>query len=184
MADNNNGLWQKLGWEKRVTISQQGIAQEDSLLHTYVVLFIAVEAMLFATLIAKGWGDLWSIIIAVLGIGLAIIFMFILEKRGNAVDRWGEILSQLWGEAEREEFANHYKGCVKRREIRQKRCGKFWVFVGWRGKGKKRYGILRVLFGWEGHFERFKSTRRLLVFFVPLIVMILWILIMAVSFGS
>ena len=48
--ENENQKWQKLEWEKKVTICNQGIANEDSLLLTWVIMFIALEAILFTIL--------------------------------------------------------------------------------------------------------------------------------------
>ena len=166
MADSN-GLWQSLNWEKRLAISEQGIANEDSLLHTYVIIFIALQAMLFGILIAKGWGQWWSALIAFIGIGIALWFMYLFENRGNTVDLWGEILYGLWGEAGKQELAERYKGCWRRRENRKKRCGRLINIVGWGSVfERKRYG----------------SARRVITTFMPLILVIVWILVTVVSF--
>lgn len=162
----NNSTWQNLDWEKKVAICNQSIANEDSLLLTLVIMFIAFEAILFTILIG-GWGQWWSIILAVFGIGFVILYMDLFEKRGSWVDLWGEMLYWLWEEAGQQDLAEHYKGCVERRCKRQKKCGRWKVIFGW---------------GHPFNIGRFKSIRRLLNTFIPLILVIVWILVMVVSF--
>ena len=89
MADNKESVWQSLEWARKVELCEHGIANEDSLLHTYMVIFIALEAMFFAIVFSV---ELWwwlNIVIAFLAILLAVVFIFILLRRGEAVDRWG-----------------------------------------------------------------------------------------------
>ncbi len=164
---NNNSTWQNLDWEKKVAICNQGIANEDSLLLTLVIMFIALEAMLFTILIAVGWGQWWSIILAGFGVAFVIPYVYFFEGRGNAVDLWGEMLHGLWEEAGQKELVQYYKGCVERRYRRKKKCGR-WV----------------IIFGWGHPFDigRFKSTRRWFTTFIPLIIVIVWIFLVAVSF--
>ena len=165
---NNNGVWQNRDWAERVQICQQGIANEDSLLLTLVIMFIAFEAILFTILIGGGWGQRWSIILAVFGVGSVIPYMYFFEIRGNAVDHWGEMLHGLWEEAGQQELAQYYKGCVERRYRRQQKRGR-WI----------------VIFGWGHPFDmgRFKSTRRWFTTFIPLGLVIIWILLMVESFS-
>jgi len=170
MADskeNENQKWQKLEWEKKVTICNQGIANEDSLLLTLVIMFLAFEAILFTILIGVGWGQCWSIILAVFGVGLVIPYVYFFEVRGNAVDLWGEMLHGLWEEADQQELAQYYKGCVERRSKRQEKRGWWKVIIGW--------GHLFTI-------GRFKSTRRWFTTFVPIILVIIWVLLMWKSF--
>ena len=97
-VDNNN-TWQNLDLEKKITICNQGIANEDSLLLTLVIMFIAFEAILFTILIGGGWGQWWSVILAIFGVVLVIPYVYFFEVRGNAVDLWGEMLHELWQQA-------------------------------------------------------------------------------------
>ena len=160
----NNNKWQNLNWEKKVQICQQGIANQDSLLHTYVVIFIALQAMLFVAVFSEGWGQWWSIPIAVMAIGLAILFARLFELRGNAVDRWGEILYALWDEAGESELAAYHKGSVEKRERRREKFGRFLIFKGW------------------GLFGRFNSARWMLITLMPSVLVVVWILMMVMSF--
>ena len=164
---NNNNKWQNLDWEKKIAICNQGIANEDSLLLTLVIMFIAFEAILFTILIGVGWGQWWSIILAVFGVALVIPYIYFFIVRGNAVDYWGEMLHGLWKEAGQQELAQYYKGCVERRCRGRKKCG-WWA----------------IIFGWGHLFDigRFKSTRRWFTTFIPSILVFVWIWIMVMSF--
>ena len=81
MANNKDGVWEKLDWAKKVGICQQGVAIGDTLLLTLVVMLVALEAMLFTILVSKGWGQCWSIILAVLGTGYPFFHSYLFEKR-------------------------------------------------------------------------------------------------------
>ena len=168
MTDNNNGVWQNLPWEQKVQICEQGRASENHLLHTYVVTFIALEAMLFAILITKGWHQWWSIIITVIGIGLSCLWAYLFETRADSVDRWEVELHKLWlevgkSEPTASELAKHYSGSVERRERRRKnRWAPFWSL---------------------GSAGRFISARWVVIAATPLVFAIVWILVMVVSFA-
>ena len=49
---NDDSTWQNLDWDKKVSICNQSIANEDTLSLTLVIMFIALEAMLFTILFA------------------------------------------------------------------------------------------------------------------------------------
>jgi len=175
---NNNSTWQNLDWEKKVSICNQSIANEDSLLLTLVIMFIALEAMLFTILITKGWGQLWSIVLAIFGVVLVILYMYLFKRRGNQVDLWGEKLYRLWEEAGQQDLAQHYIGCVERRCKRKEKCGWWKVTFGWCEKDKKKGRFKRTI-SW---FKCFKSTRRLFTTFIPMGLLVVWIVLMVVSF--
>ncbi len=162
MADNKNSEWQKLDWATKVQICEQGRASENHLLHTYVVIFIALEAMLFAIMIAKGWGHSWSIPIPILGMVFAVWFACLFVSRGIRVGRWEELLTNLWLEADKSKLAEHYKGAVERRKRRVK------------------HGIIALFLGWG--WGRFKSAHWVLVTVVPLAMFFLWVLVIIGSF--
>ncbi len=157
--------WQKLTWAEKVQICQQGIANEDSWLHTYVVIFIALQAMFFAIVfnLELHWG--WLIVIAIVAISVAIWFIYKFYVRGDAVDRWGEIMHGLFEEvgklelSAQPEFLKHYKGSPERRARKRKKCGWFFVIFGW---GKNPWNWIN-------------SARRVLGTYTPLLVCFAWI---------
>jgi hypothetical protein len=165
---NNNRTWQNLDWEKKVTICQQGISHGDNLLFTYVVIFIALEAIFFATVFNIG-SPCWRIVVASLGILVSIYFILVFKWRGDDVDRWGAVLHSLWKEVQNkhedvsgvraEDFVRHYKGCVERKNR------------GWKA----------IFFGWCTPCERmkyyFRSTRRFMTICTPLLVIVVWVVI-------
>jgi len=164
--------WQRLSWAEKVQICQQGIAHEDSLLTTHVLIFIALEAMFFALVFSIELGLLFNIIITILAIYVAVLFIKISKKRGDYVDCWGAILYALWKELGEEdisrvkasEIAKHYEGCCDRR----KRSSKEIIF-GWGScKEKLQY------FFWE-------TVRRFMTTFTPILVILAWIIIIAIK---
>jgi hypothetical protein len=178
--ESNNSVWQNLEWEKKVSICNQGISAEDGLLLNLVIMFIAFEAILFTIFIGVGWGQYWSIVLAFLGIGVIILYMYLFEKRGKWVDHWGEILFSLWKDAGDEGITNNYLGCVERINKRKEKYGWWKVMFGWCEKvdNEERFKRVKYFISW---FRCFNSTRRLLTTFIPLILIIIWVLVMVLS---
>ncbi len=175
---NKNSTWQNLDWEKKVTICNQGIANEDSLLLTWVIMFIALEAILFTILIGVGWGQCWSIGLTISGVLFVISYMCLFVVRGSRVNLWGEMLYRLLEEAGQQDLAEHYKGCAERRGKRKEKCGRWKVIFGWCDKDEN-VGRFKRKISW---FRCFKSTRRWFTTFIPLIIVIVWIVLMVKSF--
>jgi len=172
-SSNEKSEWQKLDWEKKVAICQQGAAHEDSLLITYVVIFIALEAMFFAAFFNLKPPSPWNIVIAALGIVVAIECMYIFYRRGKCVDVYATVLRALWQDipedevlAKVEDFEVKAK-CIK--EIYGSSCAKR-LAKGWRG----------TFCGWLPWCEWFKhfhtSPRRFLTKFMPVLVIVIWAL--------
>jgi len=177
--ENTNNKWRNLDWEKKVTICNQTIANEDSLFLTLVIMFLAFEAILFTILIGVGWGQWWSIILASFGVVLVPFFVHFFYVSGNALDLWGEILHGLWEEVDQQELAQNYEGCIERRIKRQEKHGWQKVIFGW-CETDKRMGRFKRVISW---FKCFSSKRKWFTTFIPLIIVIVWILLMAVSFN-
>jgi len=160
-----SGVWKDLDWAKKVQICQEFLADEDSWLHTYVVIFIALQVMFFAIVFGLKL-HLWGVIaIAIVAILVAIWFIYIFYVRGNAVDRWGEIMYKLFTEVDQQELPaqpellKHYKGSLERRERKRKKCG--WLYV---------------IFGWGCNpWNWIKSARRVLGTYTPLLACFAWI---------
>ncbi len=164
---DKSGVWKDLDWEKKVQICQQFSADEDSWLHTYVVIFIALQAMFFTIALGLKLPPEWVTTIAIVAILVAIWFIYIFYVRGNAVDRWGEIIYKLFMEVDQQEFPaqpellKHYKGSPERRGMKRKKCGWFYIIFGW---GCNPWNWI-------------KSARRVLGTYTPLLVCFAWIFI-------
>jgi len=177
--------WQKLSWAEKVQICQQRIANEDSLLIAYVVIFIGIEAMFFAFMLSNNIVmPCWlGKIIPALGILVAINFALVCKRRGDAVDRWSVIFYTLWSQVPPDEtiaiielnknlvvkakdIGKDYEGCVER------------LKGGWRGWKP-------IISGWGRKRDRLKfwpqSARRLVTIFTPFLVIIIWIFILVTN---
>ena len=170
MADNKDSEWQKLDWARKVELCEQGRANENNLLQNYRLIFIALETILFATVFGVAWNNLWALIFIFIGIGLAILWMHVTELRGNAVDRWEEILAGLWAKVDKSEagvseLTGHYRGAMERRKRRKER-GRKAVFKGWDG------------------WKRFRSARWVLTAFIPFLVILGWIVVMELTIAG
>jgi hypothetical protein len=169
--EKDHNMWRKLDWATKVKLCEQGRANENSLLHNYYVIFIAVETILFAAVFSIGYPRLWGGFIGLLGLFLAILWAHVCELRGNAVDRWEEILASLWREIESSELgvselADHYKGAVERRR-------------------KRRDGGRRAIFFWGwGGIRRFLSARWVFTSFIPFLVVCVWVWVIVECFTS
>jgi len=166
MTDNNKGrVWQNLDWAKKVGICMQGIDHEDSLLTTFVVIFIALEAMFFAVVFSMKLSFCFNLIIAILAILVAGNFAYLFKRRGDYVDHWGAILYALWkgaflieeseSEVSASELMKHYEGCFERR----------------------KRGRFAIIFGWGSLGCRLKSPRLCITTFTPILVILVWIVI-------
>jgi hypothetical protein len=198
MTDKKKGsVWQKLDWAKKVEICMQGIDHEDTLLITFVLIFIALEAMFFAVIFNMKLCFCLNLIIAVLGILVAVQFAYFFKRRGDYVDNWGTILYELWNEAslmeEKEsgvrlgasEFVKHYEGCMER-----KKRGSLATIFGWKWFGlysgskeerKGKFGWLAVIRKRKGWFQPLKSPRWMLVPLMPFLVILVWVLVMVAT---
>ena len=189
---NNGSVWQKLDWDKKVEICMQGIYHEDSLLITFVLIFIALEAMFFAVVFNMKSCFWLNITLAITGILVAIYFMYILKKREDYVDHWGTILYHLWQETSRtgenesgvsaSELVRQYEGCMERNKRRWPSIIFGW---GWRGfcsgneKNKKgKFGWLNVIRKRKRWLQPLWSPRWLLVTLMPFLVILGWVVIM------
>jgi len=182
-SSSKDNEWQKLSWAEKVQICQQRIAQEDSLLIAYVIIFIAIQAMFLAVILSSNIVmPCWlGITIPSLGILVAINFALVCKRRGDMVDRWSVVFYSLWKKVPRDEviatsitlkgkqlvvkakdIGEDYKGCVER------------LKGGWKPN----------FFGWGRVFDRLKfwlkSGRRLVTIFTPLLVIIMWVFIIVV----
>ena len=175
MADskeNENQKWQDLEWAKKVQICQQGIANQDTLLYTSVVIFVALEAMFFSAIFSNiKLFPCMNETIAAVGIVVALAFLFIFKRRGDSINRWGVILCELWREIEE----NDISGVPKEEVLKHYCSSKKWREKGWRG----------VILGWCPCCDWLRnycvSTRRFIILFTPFLVVVMWVL-MLVSF--
>ncbi|MBI2851302.1 MAG: hypothetical protein HYX80_09765 [Chloroflexi bacterium] len=168
-SKNEISEWQKLSWAEKLQICQSGEAQEDSLLHTYVTIFIAIEAMFFALVFGLALSLSWLVVITILAILVAIWFMHVFYQRGKGVDRWGALLYGLYKDASMNEFKDYYYGCFKREELMGTKHGWFLIIFGW-SDGK-----------WWSWFKSFTSARRVCVTYTPILVIIGWIVLILVK---
>jgi hypothetical protein len=188
-SEDNKNEWENLKWKEKVQICQQGIAAEDSLLISYVVIFVALEATFAAFVISKLLCLEFDIAISVLGIVLAIIFMLVCKRRGDIVDRWGSALYSLWdwdkvpddtisvnvklkyskailAKAIRED----YEGCMERLNIGWKA-----IFCGWPTNEKHESPLKSWSRLTQGRSKfLFTSARRLTIAFCPILVIVVW----------
>ena len=168
---NDNGTWQNLDWEKKVAICQQAIANQDALLYASVVIFIALEAMFFSVIFSDINLPPWmNETVPALGIVVAVCFMFIFKRRGDSINRWGTILHKLWQEVKGEKISG-----VPKQELLKHYCAsKKWRQKGWRG----------VWLGWRPFRtwleNYFVSTRRFIILFTPILVILMWIVIIVI----
>jgi hypothetical protein len=167
MVDIKDSEWHKLDWARKVELCEQGRVNENNLLQNDRFIFIALETILFAATFGVAWGNLWALVFAFVGIGLAILWVHVTDLRGNAVDRWEEILSGLWAkvaksEAGVSELTKHYTGAVERR------------------KRRKKGGRQSVILGWGG-FGRLRSARWVFTTLIPSLMITGWLAVMAVT---
>ena len=164
--------WQELSWAENIQICQQGEAQEDSLLHTYVTIFIALEGMFFTLVFTLALSPYLLITIAIVAIVVTIGFIYFFYKRGKGIDAWGSRLYELFKKEGMKEFEDYYYGCFKRKELIGRKWGWFHIIFGW-GEGKwwKRWN-------W---FKSFKSARRAVTTYMPILVIMAWILILIIK---
>jgi len=181
-GNSEDSEWQKLSWAEKVQICQQRIAQEDSLLIAYVVIFIGIEAMFFAFMLSSNIVMPYWLgkIIPALGILVAINFALVCKRRGDMIDRWSVVFYSVWKKVPDDEtiasiclnknlvvkakdIGEDYKGCVERLTGR------------WRGWKP-------IIFGWGRKRDRLKfclkSARRLVTIFTPILVIMIWIFIL------
>ena len=170
---NNNSTWQNLDWEKKVQICQQGITNQDALLYASVVIFIALEAMFFSVIFSNINLPPWmnNIVVPALGIVVAGFFVVIFKRRGDSINRWGIILHKLWQEIEEKNIS----GVLKQELLKHYYASKNWRQKGWCG----------VWLGWGPWCawlkNYFVSTRRFIILFTPILVILMWIVIIVVS---
>ena len=73
---SNDNEWQNLDWVEKLQICQQGIAHEDSLLHTYVTIFIAIEALFFVLVFSLDLPSWLLLVISLFAIIVSILFIY------------------------------------------------------------------------------------------------------------
>jgi hypothetical protein len=187
MADsggNDKSEWEKLCWKEKVQICQQGISGEDSLLISYVVIFVALEATFAALVISQVLCSGSSQAIAVLGIALAVIFILVCKRRGDIVDRWGAILYKLWKEVPGDEMLDKSSNLPKGVGEEEEALVKAEKIVKDYGGCRRRLqgGWKAILCGWSPCHEKrklfFKSARRLTIVFCPVLVIVMWALVL------
>ncbi len=170
-SSSEDSEWQRLSWAEKVQICQQGVAHEDTLLITYIVIFIGLEALFFASVFSMKLPLCVNIIIAGLGIAVAFEFMYIFYRRGKCVDVYSAVLRALWQDIPEDEALAEVEGFkVKARcitEIYGSSCAK-------RLKG----GCRATFWGWGPCREWFKhfftSPRRFHTKFMPVLVIVIW----------
>jgi len=178
-SSSEDSEWQKLSWEKKVQICQQGISHEDSLFIAYVVIFIGLEAIFATVVVSRILSSWFNVAIAVMGILVAFEFMYIFYRRGKFVDVYATVLRALWqGIPEDEVLAKVEDFEVKAKCVteiyglscaRRLKGGCRATFCGW--------GPFRE---WFKHF--FTSPRRFPTKFLPVLVIVMWALLMWKSF--
>jgi hypothetical protein len=185
-----------IDWATKVTLCKQGMATENRELQSYRTLFIALEAILFTAVSTILRENPWGVVVAFLGLMLTILWWHVCDLRGDAVDRWGDALANLWDEANKwqetvksklfplnpAELYKHYMGATERREKKlewEKAGAKIGAKIGGRiGEGilGKIGRKIAVSFGWGG-CRRFISARWVFNTLIPLIVFIAWIVV-------
>ena len=173
--------WQKLSWKEKVQICQQDIAKEDSLLISYVVIFVGVEAILAAVVLGNILSPSFDKTIAALGILLAVIFALVCKRRSDLVDSWGAILYQLWNELPADEELNRNenlprlsgKAVIKAKDIAEDCEGCVERLKG---------GWKVIILGYSPRRKALKfwlkSARRLIIVLCPTLVIVMWALIL------
>jgi hypothetical protein len=177
MVDRTRDASGNLAWATKVTLCEQGRATENRILQSYRTIFIALETILFTTVFTVLWDcRLGVIIVFILGLLLTFLWWHICDLRGDAVDRWEEVLADLWKKAKDPDLAklksaNYYQGAVKRREKR---------LEGERTGGRIG-GQIAVSKGWGG-WRRFISARWVFTTVMPSLVTLGWIIVLIKRF--
>jgi hypothetical protein len=185
MIGNVRSRWRELHWKEKIQICQQGISGEDSLLVSYVVIFVAIEAIFAALVISQTLCPESSRTIAVLGIALTIIFIFVCKRRGDAIDRWGAILYKLWKEVPGDEVLNNNLPEISGKAIVQAKD----IAKDYKGCVERlRRGWTAIICGWPPCSDKcksfFKSARRLTIVFCPVLVIVMWVLVLCHTAAS
>lgn len=170
--EDNPVDWQKLDWQVKMQICQRGMVHEESLLNTYVTLFIAVEAMFFAFVLGVNLVNWLNIIIAIIGILVTIRFAKTFYDRGKQVDLWGALIYNLLQKIDADnhtllQITDRYEGCSVR------------ITKDWKS----------IVFGWGTISERLKHffwgyARRLKTTLIPFIVILSWTIVIIISVFS
>jgi hypothetical protein len=184
MTGNDGNEWQKLTWSEKIQISQQRIAQEDSLLIAYAVIFIGLEAIFFAAIftgsnIMPHW---LKCTIPAFGIFLAIVFAIVCKRRGDMVDRWSFVFSSLWKIVPHSYvIAAGSTNKEKKLDIKAEDIGKDYEGSIERLRGGL-WGWVPNIAGWPTLSDRlknlFQSGRRFTVIITPILVIITWAFIL------
>jgi hypothetical protein len=195
-SDNRRDTWQFLSWQEKMTICQQSVSQEDSLLSTYVTIYLAIEAMFFAIVLTTSISMCLTIIVGLIAIGVSYLFIQAFLRRGDAVDRWEVIIRELWSQACQsaetttdldmcQEMMEHYTGSLGRRA--RKRWANFW---GWNWLGsysgtlknkRRKSGWLFSIMQRKGRLGPIKSARWMLITFLPLMICVGWVIVFVIK---
>lgn len=187
--------WNELTWFKKVQICEQGISNEDSLLSTYVTIYIAIQAMFFVIALSLDYWWWFPVVIAFLAFFVSVLFIRLFLIRGDAVDRWSEILAGLWTQevsstlSDKEkgvsELAQYYEGAVERRK--KSKWSRFWGWNWWgtykysEGKTSKKFRWVSRILHRRGRFGFLNSARWILVTLMPVMVSMGWITIIIIT---
>ncbi|OGN99263.1 MAG: hypothetical protein A2Y89_03465 [Chloroflexi bacterium RBG_13_51_18] len=121
MVEKVKNDWKDLAWETKVQISEQSRANENDQLQNYRLIFIAIEAILFAVVFGAVWKYLVIVIfVAILGILLTVIWWHVTRLRGEAVDRWEKLLYELWVKVRLTELKSWEKKLISQLKRRYK----------------------------------------------------------------
>jgi hypothetical protein len=171
MTQNNTQHidWKNLTWKEKMGICQKGISHEDSILLTYVTLFVAIEALFFACILSANLIWWFNIIISLVAIVLTVRFVMTFYRRGYHVDLWGSLISELWNEVDTDnetikKISQRYKVCTERINSNWKT-----VILNW-GKPKE---VIKAICG--GY------ARPLLFVIIPFIIILSWIIVIVIS---
>ena len=77
MTGDNKDEWNNLSWKDKVQICQQGIAHEDTLLFTYVVIFIGLEALFLTAIFSGILPPCAKFVVIIFGFFIALYFICI-----------------------------------------------------------------------------------------------------------
>ncbi len=126
--------WIDCTFYEKVDICEQGRGNENNLLQSYRLIFLALGTTMLIVPNRMEWGILSGGWFGFGGILLSILWLHTCHKRSGLVDDWEVILAELWREANVIDIENHYRGAktriADRQRLKDKRLGtlRTWFF--------------------------------------------------------
>ena len=111
--------WICCPWVEKVNICEQGRANENALLQSYRLIFIAMATIFLVATFSVGWTHWWGGLLGMSTIALGILWIITCDKRAALVDDWESMLAELWGQVGLTEIQAHYSDAQRREKTRE-----------------------------------------------------------------